>query len=47
MVLISTPDGAAKMFRAEGKYPVRSVGDKNMDWVIKSVNPEVESIGFT
>ena len=46
-MLISTPEGAAKMFRAEGKYPVRTIVDKHLDWIFKSVSPDAESISFT
>ena len=46
-MLISTPEDAAKMFRAEGKYPVRSIADKHLDWIFKYVNPDAESISFT
>ena len=38
MVVIGTPDTAAKMFRAEGKYPVRGAGEENMAWIYKNIN---------
>ena len=46
-MVVGTPEGAAKVFRAEGKYPSRGRWEKNMEWISKSVNPpDVESIGF-
>ena len=37
-VVIGTPEGAAKVYRAEGKYPVRSAVDESMDWIYKKKN---------
>ena len=37
MVVVGTPEGAAKMFRAEGKYPVRGAGEENMAWIYKNI----------
>ena len=45
MVVIGTPEGAAKMFRAEGKYPVRGTGEKKMDWIYKNMKVPV-TMGF-
>ena len=36
LVVIGTPDGAAKMFRAEGKYPLW--GNLNVDWIYTKNN---------
>ena len=46
IVVIGTPDGAAKMFRAEGKYPARGIRDKNIDWIFKSINRDAVSMAF-
>ena len=36
--MVGTPEGAAKMFRAEGKYPTRGNFEENMDWIYKNNN---------
>ena len=46
-MVISTPEDAAKMFRAEGKYPVRSTADKHLDWIMKSISPDADIIAFS
>ena len=38
MVVIGTPEGAAKIFRAKGKYPARGNIEKNIDWIYKKNN---------
>ena len=38
IVVVGTPDTAAKVFRAEGKYPVRGNSEENMDWIYKKNN---------
>ena len=38
MVVIGTPEDASKVFRAEGKYPVRGRWEKNVDWIYKKMN---------
>ena len=46
MVVIGTPEGAATMFRAEGKYPVRCTADKHINWIVKSIDPDMASMPF-
>ena len=37
MVIIGTPEAAAKMYRAEGKYPLRG-NNENIRFVLKKNN---------
>eukprot|EP00731_Ephydatia_muelleri_P007504 Em0003g1752a len=46
IVVIGTPEGAAKMFRAEAKYSVRTAADKNLDRIFKPINRDAVSMAF-
>ena len=37
-MVIGTPEGAAKMFRAEGKYPARSFAEETLGWIYNKNN---------
>ena len=38
MVVVGTPEAAAKMYRAEGKYPSRGSMENNMTWILEKNN---------
>ncbi|KAL5469466.1 hypothetical protein EMCRGX_G030723 [Ephydatia muelleri] len=38
IIVVSTPDAAANMYRAEGKYPARTNIDDNMNWIYRKNN---------
>ena len=35
---VGTPEAAAKMFRAEGKYPSRGAMEDNLTWILEKNN---------
>ena len=37
-VYIADPSAVEKVFRNEGKYPVRDTSEKNIDWILKRRN---------
>eukprot|EP00731_Ephydatia_muelleri_P017926 Em0010g1024a len=45
-VVIGTPEAAAKMFRAEGKYPSRGEIEDKMTWILEKNNIP-NNLGFT
>eukprot|EP00731_Ephydatia_muelleri_P017870 Em0010g968a len=38
LVVVGTPEAAAKMFRAEGKYPSRGETEDKMTWIMEKIN---------
>ena len=37
-MVVGTPEAAAKMFRAEGKYPSRGETEDKMTWIMEKIN---------
>ena len=46
IVAVGTPEAAAKMFRAEGKYPSRGAAEDKMTWILEKNNIP-NNMGFT
>ena len=46
LVVVGTPEAAAKMYRAEGKYPSRGGGENKIIWILEK-NKIPNSIGFS
>ena len=38
MVYVADPSAVEKVFRNEGQYPIRSLLDENVDWIMQRRN---------